>query len=74
MDSSPDNAGTAQHRQMGRVRQARREGVREEPASNASQEKPTSSNLTDVGWVAVRTRAWHGELTGRSMSPAGRPR
>ena len=31
--SSPDNAGTGQHRQMARVRQARRKGVREEPAS-----------------------------------------
>lgn len=30
--SSPDNAGTVQHYRMGRVRQARREGVREEPA------------------------------------------
>ena len=36
VDSSPDNDGTAQHCQMGRVRQARWEGVREEPASNAS--------------------------------------
>jgi hypothetical protein len=31
---------------------------------NASQEKPTSSNLTDVGWVAVRTRDRHRELLG----------
>jgi hypothetical protein len=38
---------------------------------NASQEKPTSSNLTDLGWVAVRTRAWHGELPGWSMSLDG---
>jgi hypothetical protein len=34
--SSPDNAGTDQHHRMVRVRQARQEGVREEPASNAS--------------------------------------
>jgi hypothetical protein len=35
--SSPDNAGTGQHRQMVWVRQARQEGVRKEPASNAPQ-------------------------------------
>jgi hypothetical protein len=29
--SSPDNAGTVQHYRMVRVRQARQEGVREEP-------------------------------------------
>ena len=41
----------------------------------ASQEKTTSSNLTDGGWVATRTRpAWPGgELFGRLMSPARRP-
>jgi hypothetical protein len=37
VDSSPDNDGTAQHCQMGRVRLARWEGVREEPVSNAPQ-------------------------------------
>ena len=31
--SSPDNAGTAWYYQTGRVRLARREGVREEPAA-----------------------------------------
>ena len=31
--NSPDNAGTGQHRQMAWVRQAGREGVHEEPAS-----------------------------------------
>jgi len=40
---------------------------------NASQEKPTSSNLMDMGWVAVRTRV-SGELLDRLMSPVGRPR
>jgi hypothetical protein len=33
VDSSPDNDGTSQHCQMARVRQARRKGVREEPAA-----------------------------------------
>ena len=33
--SSPDNAGTGQHYRMVRVRQARREGVREKPVFNA---------------------------------------
>jgi hypothetical protein len=35
--SSPDNAGTGQHYRMVRVRQARREGVREKPVFNAPQ-------------------------------------
>jgi hypothetical protein len=35
--SSPDNAGTRWHCQTVRVRQARREGVREKPACKASQ-------------------------------------
>ena len=38
--SSPDKAGTDQYRQMVRVRQARREGVRKEPAS----ESPSSES------------------------------
>ena len=73
--SSPDNAGTGQHCQMVRVRQARRKGVREEPASERSSSDPTSSNLADLGWVAARTRStsWRGTL-GRVTSPAGRPR
>ena len=37
----------------------------------ASQERTTSSNLTDMGWVAVRTRAVTcGKLAGRLMSPS----
>lgn len=55
--SSPDKAGTHQHRQMVWVRQARPEGVtRLNQFSKASQEDSTSSNLMDPGWVAVRTR------------------
>jgi len=30
----------------------------------ASQVNPTSSNLTDLGWVAVRTRTLCGQLPG----------
>ena len=42
----------------------------------APQAQSTSSNLTDKGWVATRTRpVWPvGELLGSFMSPAGRPR
>ncbi len=70
--SSPDYAGTCQHRQMVRVRQARREGVTTvNQCSKASQAKTTSSNLTDLGWVAARTRATHGELL-RPVNVAGR--
>ncbi len=37
----------------------------------ASQERTTSSNLTDMGWAAVRTRTFTGgELLGRLMSLA----
>ena len=35
VDSSPDNDGTDQYRQMVRVRQARQKGVREEPATES---------------------------------------
>jgi hypothetical protein len=52
--SSLDNAGTAQHHQIVRVRQARRKGVREKPASERPSSQPTSSNLMDMGWVAAR--------------------
>jgi hypothetical protein len=39
---------------------------------NASQEKTTSSNLADVGWVTVRTRASVARGTpGLVMSRAG---
>jgi transposase len=55
--SSPDNAGTCQHRQMARVRQARREGVTTvNQCSKAPQAETICSNLTDRGWVAARTR------------------
>lgn len=54
--SSPDKAGTGQHRQMVWVRRARREGVTAvNQRMNASQEQTTSRNLTD-GWVVARTR------------------
>src|SRR5487761_695487 len=33
VDSSPDNDGAGQHRQMVRVRQARQDGVREKPVA-----------------------------------------
>jgi hypothetical protein len=52
--SSPDNAGTDQHYRMVRVRQARQEGVREEPALTPLK-SPASSNSVDLGWYAVRT-------------------
>ena len=38
---------------------------------NASQESPTSSNLTDRGWVAVRTRV-HVRATPWLVDVAGR--
>ncbi len=52
--SSPDNAGTGQHYRMVRVRQARQDGVREEPVLKLLK-SPASSNPVDLGWYAVRT-------------------
>ncbi len=70
--SSPDKAGTCENRQMVRVRQARRDGVTTvNQRMNASQEHSTSSNLTDLGWVAVRT-SMLGEGTLGPVSVAGR--
>ena len=60
-----DNAGTDQHHRMIRVRQARQEGVREEPALTLLK-SPASSNPVDLGWYAVRTNMiWRWELRGR---------
>src|ERR1019366_542133 len=53
--SSPDKAGTGQHRQMVWVRRARQEGVTTvNQRIKASQEQTTSSNLMDEGWDALR--------------------
>ena len=41
---------------MVRVRQARRKGVREEPASERPSSQTTGSNLVDLGRAAARTR------------------
>ena len=57
MASSLDKAGTDQHRQMVRVRRARRKGVREKPAAERPSSQSTSSNLMDMGWVAARIGA-----------------
>jgi len=63
--SSLDNDGTPWHCQTGRARQARWEGVREEPASESLSIEPTSSNLADVGWAAART---HHIVVGNSLA------
>jgi hypothetical protein len=63
--SSPDNAGTRWHYQTMRARQARREGVREEPVPKFRQRR-ASSNLVDMGWSAVR-----GHPSGRSTPKPG---
>ena len=58
--SSPDNAGTGRHCQTVRVRQARREGVRQEPVVTLRQRR-AGSNLADVGRSAVHARRGGGE-------------
>jgi hypothetical protein len=56
--SGPDNDGTCRYCQMVRVRQARREGVREKPVSRFRKRR-AGSNLVDMGRGAVRDR-WDG--------------
>jgi hypothetical protein len=53
--SSADKAGTAGHCQIGRVRRARSDGVREEPVSKL-RKRGTGSNLVDMGRDAVHGR------------------
>jgi len=70
--SSPDNAGTDQHYRMVRVRQARQDGVREEPVLKLLK-SPASSNPVDSGWYAVRTNmissCWELRCGLRSLAP-----
>lgn len=66
--SSPDNDGTGQYYRMARVRQARREGGREEPALSRPLSFPPARNPVDLGWIAVRTRPL---ITGAGNSWAG---
>jgi hypothetical protein len=70
--SSPDNAGTCRYCQTVRVRQARREGVREEPVSKLRKRR-AGSNLVDMGWSAVRGRLsrWDGCSTPKPGEIAG---
>ncbi len=68
--SRPDNAGTVRHRQTGRVRQARREGVREEPALTSRKQR-AGSNLTDRGRFAVRASRKSREATLGPVEIAG---
>jgi hypothetical protein len=74
--SSPDNDGTDQHCQMVRVRQARRKGVREEPAAERSsrrnhQLEPGGSGLGSNAHprgLAVRGTPWSGDVAGREAT------
>ena len=53
--SSPDNAGMQQHHQMLQVQQAIEEGITKVNLwLKTPQERTTSSNLMDLGWVAAR--------------------
>ena len=70
MESSPDNAGTDQYYRMGRVRQARQEGVREEPVLKLLK-SPASSNSVDMGWPAMRTAPDYGAGTWMSVKVVG---
>jgi hypothetical protein len=69
--SSPDNDGTGRHCQTIRVRQARREGVREEPVVML-RKRVAGSNLVDVGRIAARDfRRWWGQLRSRLCDAGG---
>ena len=70
--SSPDNAGTGQHRQMVWARQAGRKGVREEPAaerfSKTHQLEPDGSGLGSNAYpheIVMRGTLWSVCLAGR---------
>ena len=63
MASSPDNAGTDQYYRMGRVRQARQEGVREEPVLKASQ----VSRQLKFGGYGLACDAHRPLITGREL-------
>lgn len=67
--SSPDNAGTGQYYRMVRVRQARREGVREEPVLKASQ---VSRQLKSGGYGLVCDAHRHPLGVGNSAVGLGR--
>jgi hypothetical protein len=68
--SSPDNDGTAWDCQTGRVRLARREGVREEPAVT-SRKRCTGSNLVDRGRGAARDCSQGGRSTRQAVDGTG---
>ena len=63
MESSPDNAGADQYYRMGRVRQARQEGVREEPVLKASQ----VSRQLKFGGYGLACGAHRPLITGREL-------
>ena len=54
VEAAPTTPGRTGTTEMGRVRQARPEGVREEPVLKPLK-SPASSNSVDMGWPAVRT-------------------
>ena len=69
--SSADNDGTGRYCQTIRVRQARREGVREEPVVML-RKRVAGSNLVDVGRIAARdSRRWWGQLRSRLCDAGG---
>jgi hypothetical protein len=75
--SSPDNDGTRRHDRTARVRLARREGAREEPAAErlSRADRQLQPGRCGLAWRRAPAPSWRGgELLGRFMSPAGRPR
>ena len=72
MASSPDNDGTGQNYRMARVRQVRREGVREEPASS----RPLSFPPAQTRWIRAGSRCalapWKGWGRGTPGPVSGR--
>jgi hypothetical protein len=56
MDSSPDNDGTVQYDQMGRVRQSRPEGIAKANRWVKLRKSRADSNLVDTGRFAVLGR------------------
>jgi hypothetical protein len=72
VDSSPDNDGTGQHCQMVRVRQARRKGVREEPAAERPSRDPAARTWR-IGAAEQRVPARLGRVGNSSVGSCRRP-
>ena len=72
-ESGPANAGTCRYCQTVRVRQSEMGWRTRETSGVKLLKRPTSSNLADKGWIAVRTvRRWPVGNSEPEQMPFGR--